>query len=128
SLAVAGASARPGEPDREIASVRWASWLGGGSLQLRWCEPHQQRSLRPRRQFCFARYASWLTLHVRRHPREVCPLSGGVMLQPLSDPLPVGVRFLPHPLPATLSARLTTHFPHGEGYGLTMFRVDTGAG
>ena len=36
SLAAAGERARPGEPGREITSVRWASWLGGGgSLQPR---------------------------------------------------------------------------------------------
>src|SRR5262249_31081123 len=33
SGALAGASARRGEPGRKITSVRWASYLGGGSLQ-----------------------------------------------------------------------------------------------
>ena len=78
---------------------------------LRWRGPHQQGSLRPRRQFCLARYAGWLTVHVRRHPREVSPLSGGVMSQPLSGPLPAGLRFLPRPLPAAPSARLAARFP-----------------
>jgi hypothetical protein len=31
--------------------------------------------------------------------------------QPLSGPLPAGVRLLPHPLPAVPSARLTARFP-----------------
>jgi hypothetical protein len=43
--------------------------------------------------------------------REVCPLSRGVMLQPLSVPLQNGLRFLPPPLPAALSAHLAGCFP-----------------
>jgi len=60
--------------------------------------------------------------------REVCPLSRGVMLQPLSGPLQAGVRFLPDPLPAAPSACLAAHFPRGKDYGLTMFQIDTRAG
>jgi hypothetical protein len=89
---------------------------------LRWRQPHQQGSLRSRRQFCFAAHAGWLTVHVRQHPREVCSLSGGVLSQPLSGPLQVGFRFLPRPLPAAPSAPLTECFPLREGYGLTTFR------
>ena len=44
------------------------------------------RSLRPRRHFCFAPCAGWLTVHARRHPREVGPLSRGVM-SPRSTPI-----------------------------------------
>jgi hypothetical protein len=43
--------------------------------------------------------------------REVCPLSRAVMLQPLSAPLQNGIRFLPGPIPAALSACLAAHFP-----------------
>jgi hypothetical protein len=56
---------------------------------------------------------------------EVCPLSRGVMLpaaQPLSLPLPEGLRFFRPPLPAALSVGLTAHVPWGERYGLTKFR------
>jgi hypothetical protein len=56
-------------------------------------------------------------------PAEVCPLSRGVMLQPLSRRLQPGIRFLHHPLPAALSARLAARFPLWEGYGLTVFRT-----
>src|SRR5262249_48738036 len=43
--------------------------------------------------------------------REVCPLSRGVLSQPLSAPLQGGNRFLPPPLPAAPSARLAARFP-----------------
>jgi len=42
---------------------------------------------------------------------EVCPLSRGANLEPLSAPLQSGLRFLHHPLPAPSSAYLTAHFP-----------------
>ena len=79
------------------------------------------RSLRSRRQICFAPCAGWLTVHVRQHPREVGPLSRGVMSpgQPLSGPLQAGLRFLPRPLPAAPSARLAARLPSREDYGLT---------
>jgi len=92
---------------------------------LRWRGPHQRGSLRSRRQICFAPYAGCLTVHGRPHPREVGPLSRGVMspsAQLLSGPLQVGVRFLPRPLPAAPSTRLTAHLPSREGYGLTTLR------
>jgi len=54
--------------------------------------------------------------HVRQHRREVCPLSRGVMLQPLSAPLQHGIRFLPPPLPAAPSARLATRVPSAPWY------------
>jgi|SRR4051812_35854427 len=95
---------------------------------LRWRRPHQRRSLRPRRQFCVAPYAGWLTVHARRHQGEVSPVSRGVMSQPLSDPLQAGLRLFPRPLPAAPSARLAVRFPlslgirSGEGNRLTTFR------
>ena len=55
---------------------------------------------------------------------DVCPLLRGVMLplaQPLSTPLPGGLRFFHPPLPAALSARLAESFPVRESYGLTTF-------
>jgi hypothetical protein len=66
--------------------------------------------------------AGWLTVHARPHQREVSSLSGGVMFQPLSGPLPAGLRFLSPPVPAAPSAHLATCFPRGEDYGLTTLR------
>src|SRR5215472_4921183 len=91
-------------------------------IGLRWWQSHQQRSLRPRRHLCITAYAGWLTVLVRQHPREVSPLSRGVMLQPLSGPLQAGFRLLPRPLPAAPSAPLAARFPLREDYGLTTFR------
>src|SRR3954451_24403779 len=88
----------------------------------RWRGPHQRGSLRSRRQVCFAPCAGSLTGHVRQHPREVGPLSRGVMspkAQLLSGPLPAGLRFPPRPLPAAPSAHLTAGLPSREDDGLT---------
>ena len=66
--------------------------------------PHQQRAA----VICSASQASYSDGLVRRHPREVGPLSRGVIspggAQPLSVRLPSGFCFLPHPLPAVPSA------------------------
>ena len=68
---------------------------------------------------CIPACAGWLTVHARRHPEEVSPLSGGVMLPPLSSPLPVGLRLLPRPLPAAPSVDLTASLPQqGRATGL----------
>jgi hypothetical protein len=68
---------------------------------------------------------------------EVCPLSGGVMLnlgfavsQRLSRSLQAGFRFFHLPLPAVPSASLAARFPERIGirqetYGLTTFRIST---
>jgi hypothetical protein len=72
-----------------------------------------------RRQICFAPYVGWLSVHDHPHPREVSSLSRGVMSQPLFDPLQADLRFLPRPLPAASSVRLTAGLPVGEDYGLT---------
>jgi hypothetical protein len=40
-----------------------------------WRQSHQQGPLRSRRYICVTAYAGWLTVHVRQHPREVCPLA-----------------------------------------------------
>jgi hypothetical protein len=77
------------------------------------------------RHICDAPCAGWLTVHARRHQREVCPLSRGVMSQPLSAPLQVGIRFLPPPLPATPSAHLATRFPKGRATGLPRCVAET---
>src|SRR5262245_3543353 len=71
------------------------------------------------RRICIARHAWRLTVHARRHQREICPVSRGMMLQPLSDRLPAGLRFLPLPLPAASSAVLATGLPQkGRATGL----------
>ena len=41
-----------------------------------------------------------------KYPMEVCPLSRGVMFQPLSIPLQNGLRFFPDELPGVGSVRL----------------------
>src|SRR5258707_1331654 len=40
-----------------------------------------------RRHFCFASWNGLLTVHVRRHQREVCPVSRGVMSPEGSTPI-----------------------------------------
>src|SRR5215510_14612619 len=52
------------------------------------------------------------------------PLKG----QPLSHPLPMGVRFLRPPLPVALSAALAVRFPWWEHDGLTKFRLNNRMG
>src|SRR3954447_7533369 len=83
--------------------------IGGGRTYGR-CRP---------RQICFASRTGWLSVPVHRHPREVRPLSRGVMSQPLSDPLQAGLRFFPRPLPAAPSAHLTAGLPSREDDGLS---------
>jgi len=58
---------------------------------------------------------------VTKDPGEVCPLSGGVRLQPLSTPLQGGLRFLPDPLRAVPSAPLRAAFPCGRTTRLPRF-------
>jgi hypothetical protein len=79
--------------------------------------PHHGRS-RPR-PIGFAPWAGWLSVQVRQHPGEVGSLSRGVISPPLSDPFRAGLRFLPRPLPAAPSARLTAGLPSREDGGLT---------
>ena len=45
--------------------------IGGGRTSKDRCDPADRSALPPD--------AGWLSVHVRRHPREVCPLSRGVM-------------------------------------------------
>ena len=68
--------------------------------------------------------AGWLTVHARRHQREVGPVSRGVLLQPLSGPLQVGLASSLAPLPAALSGCLTTSLAvrRQQSNGLTTFR------
>ena len=63
---------------------------------------------------------------VTEDPREVSPLSrrGDVVrgrTHPLSDPLQVGLRFLPHPSSAAPSAILAESLPLRGGNGVTSF-------
>lgn len=89
---------------------------GGRSTSKDHCDPADRSASLPN--------AGWLTVHARRHQREVSPLARGVMSQPLSDRLPVGLRLLPPPLPAALSDHLTTPLAvrGQQGNGLTTFR------
>ena len=45
---------------------------------------------------------------------EVCPLSRGMMFQPLSGPLQPGVRFLQPPIPAQPTAFLAVRLPESN--------------
>jgi hypothetical protein len=76
---------------------------------------------------CFAPSSGWPAVPVGPHPGEVSPVSRGVAGL-LSARLRGGLRFLPHPLPAALSGRLTAPLPAREGYGFTTFLVGTRAG
>src|SRR5215469_470079 len=63
---------------------------------------------------------------VMEHPREVSPLSrrGDVVrgrTHLLSDPLQVGLGFLPLPFPAASSAPFAGHLPLRGGNGVTSF-------
>src|SRR3954451_21130848 len=63
---------------------------------------------------------------VTEHPREVSPLSrhGDVVrgrTHPLSDRLPIGVGFLPHPSAAASSASFAVRLPSRGGNGVTSF-------
>jgi len=57
-------------------------------------------------------------------PAQVCPLSRGMMFQPLSTPLQNGIRFLRTPLPALPTNPLAVHLlkvsPERQ-YGFTTF-------
>ena len=57
--------------------------------------------------------------------RKSAPFQAGYpsLARDLSAPLQGGLRFLCHPLPASLAAYLTVCFPSRERYGLTTFRV-----
>ena len=59
---------------------------------------------------------------------EVCPLSRGVMFQPLSLPLQESLRFFRIPLPALSSAHLAVAYRSLEEIGLTVFRIDNRMG
>jgi hypothetical protein len=80
---------------------------------------------------CFSPLVGLPDSLVRKDQREVCPLSRGVILpkaQLLFIPLRNGIRFLPHPLTASLSICLTAYLPHRERYGLTVFRLSAKVG
>ena len=60
---------------------------------------------------------------VKRDHKEVCPLSRRVMSQPLSVPLPNGVRFFLNPVPAPPQADLAACCPRREQYGVSTFHL-----
>ena len=64
--------------------------------------------------------------------REVSPFSREVMspeaAQPLSDPLQIGIRLLPPPIPAVPWTTLASRFPLREDDGVTTFRRCTEVG
>ena len=95
----------------DVTATGPATEIGEGRTSEDRYDPADRSALRPE--------AGWLSVHGRQHPREVSPLSRGVMSQPLSDPLQVGLRFLPRPLPAAPSAHLAAGLPSREDDGLT---------
>jgi hypothetical protein len=96
-----------GQPERYCIRAGYRDDVGGGcSTSKGRCGPAD---------ICITACAGWLTVHARRHPREVGPVSRGVMSQPLSARLPGGLRLLPRPLPAAPSVSLTTCLPQGGG-------------
>ena len=100
-----------GQPERYCGSAGSRDDFGGGSSTSKGlADPADRSASLPN--------AGWLTVHARRHQKEVCPLSRGVMSQPLSGLLPAGLRLLPPPLPAVPSASLASRFPGGETTGL----------
>jgi hypothetical protein len=60
---------------------------------------------------CFASLTDLTSYLVMRYQVEVCPLSRGMMLQPLSASLPGSFRFLHPPTPAAPSACSTLRLP-----------------
>ena len=73
---------------------------------------------------CFPTLNGLPYFFVMRHLLEVCPLSRGTNLEPLSSSLRAGLRFFQHPLPTSLSTYLMVRFPdYQEKYGLTTFRL-----
>jgi hypothetical protein len=70
---------------------------------------------------CFSSLAGLPDSLVRKDRREVCPLSHRVILpkaQLLSVLLQNGIRFLPRPLPVSLSTCLAARLPIGSDTGL----------
>jgi hypothetical protein len=57
-----------GPPGRYYGRAGYRDDFGGGSST-------SERALHPRRHICNTACAGWLTVHARRHQREVCPLS-----------------------------------------------------
>src|SRR6266481_2848101 len=72
---------------------------------------------------CFSSCIALSSVLVLKDLTEVCPLSRRMMLQSLSTPLQGGLRFFRVPLPASLSASLTSCFPFQERYGFPVFYV-----
>jgi hypothetical protein len=76
---------------------------------------------------CFASFIGSTDGLAFEHQREVCSVSGEVMLssqatQPLSVPLQGGFRFLPFPIPTSSLSALRLSTSSEERYGLTLFR------
>jgi hypothetical protein len=104
------------EPSRyaSVGNVRFKR--NAGSRQ-------QPQGLLPIYEFLF--YTSFSDYLVMKDHSEVCSLSRGANLEPLSAPLQHGIRFLRDPIPASLSAHLATRFPLRERYGLNTLRIGT---
>jgi hypothetical protein len=72
---------------------------------------------------CFSSYEGSVNSLVMKDHVEVCLLSHRIMLQSLSGPLQVGIRFFHNPLPTPLLASLAGRFPLRERYGFPKFRM-----
>ena len=64
----------------------------------------------------------------RSDPSDVGSLSCQVMLQPVSGPLPSGLRFFRHPKPAPPKTDLAVCCPRRERYGVSTFRLSSNVG
>lgn len=87
--------------------------------------PTQDQKARGLHTSAFSFSGFFISLATRDQP-EVCPLSRGVMFQPLSAPLQDGIRFFRSPLPAVPTARLAARLPASRvgarrGNGFTLF-------
>jgi hypothetical protein len=71
---------------------------------------------------CFPSFRGSVNNLVKKDPAEVGALSREMMLQSLSDPLQIGLRFFRIPLPALPSAFLAVGLPSpGRNTGLPCF-------
>lgn len=89
------------------ANAMWTARYGTEARSL----PGKGAPAEPAAVICNPFFTGSSVALVPRRLREVCPLSRGVLFQPLSLPLRDGLCFLPHPLPASPSVGLTALLP-----------------
>ena len=70
---------------------------------------------------CFPPFKNSVNSLVIKHHAEVCPLSGGANLEPLSHPITGWHSLSSQSHTRIPSVRLTASLPRGREYGLTVF-------